>query len=132
MTAALDAALLARQPQWTTPDAGVRRALLSIVRSRGDVTMADVAAEAGLGLRQLQRRFVAATGLTLREWARIRRLRESIALRMGNDAGWSAIAAESGYADHAHLAREFRAMVGLAPTDVAERLHAIEHRNVRP
>jgi AraC-like DNA-binding protein len=51
---------------------------------------------------------------------------------MQNDHGWSAIAAQSGFADHAHLTREFRALVGLAPTHVASRLDAIEHRNVRP
>lgn len=129
---ALDAALRPIASDWATPDAAIRRAVITIVEQRGDVAMQDVAAVAGMGLRQLQRRFPAATGLTLREWARIRRLRESIALRMRDAAGWSAIAADSGFADHAHLTREYRAMVGLAPTHVADRLDRIEHRNVQP
>jgi len=132
VVAGFDGILRAMRSEWALPDAAVRSALRHIVERRGDVVMAEVAAAAGIGLRQLQRRFRDATGLTLREWARIRRLRETLALRMQNDHGWSAIAAQSGFADHAHLTREFRALVGLAPTHVASRLDAIEHRNVRP
>lgn len=132
VVAAFDALLRPRQPGWPQPDAAVRRALRFITARRGDVAMAEVAKESGLSLRQLQRRFAQLTGFTLRDWARIRRLRESIALRLQREGGWSAIAAETGFADHAHLTREFRALVGLAPSHVAERLDAIEHRNVRP
>lgn len=130
--AAFDDVLVARAAQWPPPDPNVRRALRCITERRGDVRMPDVADVAGLGLRQLQRRFVEATGLTLREWARVRRLRESLALRLQSEVGWSTIAAEAGFSDHAHLAREFRELVGLPPTHVADRLEAIEHRNVRP
>lgn len=130
--AALDAALQSHAATWTPPDALVRAAVSCIVERRGDVAMAEVAAQAGTGLRQLQRRFPVSTGLTLREWARVRRLRESLALRLQSEAGWSAIAAESGFADHAHLTREYQSLVGLAPTRVADALGAIAHENVRP
>lgn len=130
--AAFDAMLRPRCPSWPTPDAVIRRALLHIAARKGNVAMAEVAREAGVGLRQLQRRFPAVTGLTLREWARVRRLRESIALRLHDAPAWSAIAAESGFADHAHLAREYRELVGLAPTRVGNLLDTMEHRNVNP
>jgi AraC-like DNA-binding protein len=62
----------------------------------------------------------------------VRRLRESLALRLRSDVGWSAIAADSGFSDHAHLTREYQSLVGLAPTRVADALSGIAHENVRP
>lgn len=120
-------------PRWALPDAQVRTAVRAIVAARGEVRMPAVAREAALGLRQLQRRFVAATGLTLREWARVRRLRESLALHMGGvDGGWSEVAAAAGFADHAHLTREFVALTGLPPSAAAKQLGATRHDHVRP
>ncbi len=95
--------------------------------------MPEVARAAALSLRQLQRRFAAATGLTLREWARVRRLRESLAQHMtGADGGWSAVAASTGFADHAHLTREFVALTGLPPSAAAKLLSATRHEHVQP
>lgn len=129
---ALDAALAARMSAWAPPDAQVRRAVRYIVAQRGEVEMPAVAREADLGLRQLQRRFLASTALTLREWARVRRLRESLAIKMAGASGWSAVAAATGFADHAHLTREFVALTGLAPSVAAKHLDTIAHGNVRP
>jgi AraC-like DNA-binding protein len=115
------------------PDAQVRRAVQFIVAERGEVDMPAVALEATLGLRQLQRRFLQTTGLTLREWARVRRLRESLALHMtGESSGWSEVAATVGFADHPHLSREFVTLTGLVPTAAARQLGATQHRDVRP
>lgn len=120
-------------PAWTPPDSQVRQAVRAIVAARGEVSMPDVAREATLGLRQLQRRFAAATGLTLREWARVRRLRESLAHHMGGaDGGWSEVAASTGFADHSHLTREFVALTGLPPSVAAKQLSATRHDQVRP
>jgi AraC-like DNA-binding protein len=130
--AALDAALLGLHARWHAPDGAVRAAVTHITARGGDVAMPALAAHCGIGLRQLQRRFRLATGLTLREWARIRRLRESLALRLRTEAGWSTIAAASGFADHAHLTREYQSLVGIAPTHVADSLQRIAHVNVRP
>lgn len=130
---ALDAWWAPQQPALIEPDAQVRRAVQFIVAERGEVDMPAVAHEATLGLRQLQRRFLEATGLTLREWARVRRLRESLALHMrGDSAGWSEVAATVGFADHPHLTREFVTLTGMAPTAAARQLGVTQHRDVRP
>jgi len=128
----LDRALTPMTAQWDSPDAAVRRAVRYIVAQRGEVEMSAVAAEAGLSLRQLQRRFLARTALTMREWARVRRLRESLALKLRGVEGWSTVAASSGFADHAHLTREFVALTGLAPRSAARLLESVQHVNVRP
>lgn len=115
------------------PDPRLRAAVRAIVAARGETPMEAVAREAGLGLRQLQRRFPEATGLTLREWARVRRLREALALRLSSVGGtWSRIAADTGFVDHAHLTREFLALTGLPPSIVARQLASTTHGDVRP
>ncbi len=127
-----DAALRSMSATWRAPDPAVRRAVRYIVAQRGEVEMSAVATEAGLSLRQVQRRFLERTALTMREWARVRRLRESLALKMRGVEGWSAVAASAGFADHAHLTREFVALTGMAPTGAARLLDRVEHVNVRP
>ncbi len=115
------------------PDPRVRAAVRAIVEARGEVALPDVAREAGLGLRHLQRLFPRVTGLTLRDFARVRRLRESLALRLRTaGASWSRIAAESGFVDQSHLTREFVALTGLAPGHAARHLAATSHRDVTP
>jgi AraC-like DNA-binding protein len=115
------------------PDPRVRQAIREIVTRRGEGVMEDVARAASIGLRQLQRLFSDATGLTLREYARVRRLREALALRLAPETpNWSVIAAHTGFVDHSHLTREFVALAGIAPSVAASQLLAIEHRRVRP
>ena len=52
--------------------------------------------------------------------------------RGGARSGWAGIAAESGYADQAHLAREFSTLAGETPTAWARRLALTDSRLVRP
>lgn len=115
------------------PDPRVRAAVSAIVRRKGEGAMADVAREAAVGLRHLQRLFPDATGLTLREYARIRRFREALAMRLTpGSRGWSQIAATTGFVDQAHLARECVALSGLPPTTADRQLRRTEHQQVRP
>lgn len=130
---ALEGWLAGRLAAAAPPDAAVRQAVRAIVEARGDIRMEEVARVAGLGLRQLQRRFPAATGLTLREWARVRRLREALGRRLAlPDPTWSRIAAETGFVDHAHLTREFVALTGLVPRGVGAALARTAHDGVTP
>ncbi len=116
-----------------SPDPRIRAAVREIVARRGEGAMENVARSAALGLRQLQRLFPLTTGLMLREYARVRRLREALALRLTTPSpSWSAIAAETGFVDHAHLTHEFLALTGIPPKVAVQRMEAIEHREVRP
>ncbi|MFN0100380.1 MAG: helix-turn-helix domain-containing protein [Gemmatimonadaceae bacterium] len=115
------------------PDPRIRAAVRAIVAAKGEVKMSDVARESALSVRQLQRLFPDATGLTLREYARVRRLREALAHRIAaQPPGWSRIAAETGYTDHAHLTREFVALLGFAPSAAARQLMRTGHQDVVP
>lgn len=130
---ALDQFLTTRLADCPTPEPRIRAAVRSIVSQRGEVAMLEVARAAHLGLRHLQRRFPEATGLTLREFARVRRLREALARRMvDGQSGWSRVAAETGFVDHAHLTREFVALTGVQPSAAARQLDGTGHDTVVP
>jgi AraC-like DNA-binding protein len=130
---AMNGALLPLIAGARPPSEQVRRAVRAIVDGRGESPMAEVARAADTGLRHLQRLFPEATGLTLREYARIRRLREALARRIAaRPPGWSRIAADTGFVDHAHLTREFRTLTGLLPTHASQQLARTAHENVVP
>lgn len=123
-----DSTLATVLPTRPALDARVMSAVFAIIRSRGTAAIPEVAAQVGLSPRQLRRRFVAAVGLTPKELARVRRLRASLVAVVGEaDGPWVTLAAAFGYADQAHLIREYRAVVGLTPAALRTHLHRIEH-----
>ena len=71
-----------------------------------------VAAETGLGERQLRRRCEAAFGYGPKTLARVLRLQRALALARAGTP-FAAVAADAGYADQPHLSREVRALTGL-------------------
>lgn len=74
--------------------------------------VAGVAAACGLGERQLRRRCEAAFGYGPRTLGRVLRLQRALALaRTG--VPFARVAADTGYADQPHLAREVRALAGV-------------------
>ncbi len=82
----------------------------------------QVAAGAGLSVRTLQRLFAEYVGASPKWVLRRARLHEA-ATRAEQGAGidWSALAADLGYADQAHLVRDFTATVGAPPARYARR-----------
>ncbi|HUQ55636.1 DUF6597 domain-containing transcriptional factor [Lentzea sp.] len=85
-------------------------ATASLLRT-GDV--ASAAWEIGLSSRQLRRRCLDAFGYPPKVLQRV--LRFDSALRLAWDGvPFAAVAAEAGYADQAHLAREVRALAGVS------------------
>ena len=122
----LDRALLARLDDARPLDGVVMDAVFAILRANGEVAIRALAR--GISSRQLRRRFKAAVGLTPKELARIRRVRASIisALETTSDP-WVELAWAHGYADQAHLAKEFRTLAGLPPKKLRAYLKTIEH-----
>lgn len=112
-------------------DAIVAKAVAAIVDSDGSARIGDVAAGVGLGERTLQRRFRAAVGLTPKEFARMRRIRHACLLALqGSDLGLAGVSSDAGFADQAHLTREFGGVFGWSPRLLLAYLERIEHANI--
>jgi AraC-like DNA-binding protein len=75
----------------------------------------------GLPPRRLQRWFAAHIGLSPRCYLRVIRFRGSLRA-LGESANLAEHAAEHGYADQAHMAREFRRLAGTPPSDARRRM----------
>jgi AraC-like DNA-binding protein len=104
-------------------DPRVERAVAAIRDARGQVSIAALAWQTGLGDRQLERRFQDTVGIGPKAFARVVRLQalleEAAAARA---PAWAALAADLGFADQSHLIREVTALAGVTPARwIAER-----------
>ncbi len=80
--------------------------------ARRGASVSSIAAVTELSERQLRRRAHAAFGYGAKTLSRIHRFQKALALT-GHGVSAAEAAAESGYADQAHLAREVRALAGV-------------------
>jgi AraC-like DNA-binding protein len=92
------------------------RALALLHESEGRLRVDAVAKAVGVTERTLHRDVLAASGLPPKVLARILRFKATLArLRSGRPAPLCVLALDGGYADQAHMAREFRELSGLTP-----------------
>ncbi|WP_431677724.1 helix-turn-helix transcriptional regulator [Kitasatospora sp. KL5] len=94
----------------------VRRAWSVLRRSGGRVPVAALAAEVGWSERHLAARFRVETGLSPKAAARVVRFDRARRMAASGGGRLAELAAACGYFDQAHLAREFRALAGVAPS----------------
>lgn len=76
----------------------------------------DMAAQAGLPIRTLRSRLMEHVGLSPKRVLRIERLHRALLSSQGRSTAWAEIAASAGFADQAHMTREFRDLLGESPT----------------
>lgn len=97
-------------------------AVAAVATTRDLTTVRDLAAHLALSTRHVQRLFADHVGAGPKWVIRLHRLREvTERLDAGAEVRWAALADELGYADQAHLTRDFRAMFGESPTRYAQR-----------
>ncbi|MDR1010791.1 MAG: helix-turn-helix domain-containing protein [Opitutaceae bacterium] len=97
----------------------VRAVAVFAARNEG-ATVARIAANAGMSVRTLRRVFDSAVGVSPKFFARVLRVQDVIAVmrlvgRRGGAVDWAGVAAGAGFADQAHLVREFREFTGWTP-----------------
>jgi AraC-like DNA-binding protein len=98
-------------------DLDVERCVERLFASEGRVALAELCRLAGLGERQLQRRFADVVGIAPRTLAVVVRLRRVFdALREAPWSTWSERAQAAGFFDHPQMARDFRRLLGRAPS----------------
>lgn len=109
-------------------DAAVAEVAARLVAGGGRGQIRDLAAQVGISERQLRRRFFEAAGMTPKEFAGVRRLREACILAVDAQQSWAAAAAATDYADQSHLSREVREAFAQTPRRIASYLRQIDHR----
>ena len=115
------------------PSPELEFAYRQLARSGGGIRIATLAEEIGWSRKHLVDRFRSEFGLGPKSLARMMRFHRACGMaRTGTSSGWAGIAADSGFADQAHLVREFAAFAGEPPTAWARRLALTDCRLTRP
>lgn len=123
LRAALSAVVEQRSPESVTEAREVVRVARLAERDRSVRRVEQLAEAAGVSVRTLQRLFDhhvgASPSFVIRRWRIIDAVEEAkLAVERSEDwRGWAAVAADLGYADQAHLTRDFRDHLGMSPTD---------------
>lgn len=113
--AALDQILLKQLASVPPPDKSVIAVVDRLTASTSSPSVADIARELGLSVRQVQRRFTEAVGMPPKQFVRVIRFARLWQMAtMSPPEAWAHLAAEHGYADQAHMIREFRSF-GIKP-----------------
>ncbi len=102
-------------------DAKIEESVARIECSGGGARIASLARAAGWSVRTLQTRFLAAVGLTPKEFARVLRLQATLRA-LGGDSPLADLACDAGFADQAHATRELKRVTGLTPARLREEL----------
>jgi AraC-like DNA-binding protein len=118
----LDAFFLERLGMSRPASPEVEHAWLRLKRSRGRLRVEALAADEGWSRKHLTRRFQIEVGASPKVYARILRFEHAHTLAQASPRpSWTEVALACGYADHAHLIREFRALAGLTPPELLRR-----------
>jgi AraC-like DNA-binding protein len=92
----------------------IRPLIQELRNTRGAQSILQWAREHKVNARTLERRFVAAMGITPKQYARIVRFKHSYQRLMSE--GQAGRMHLEGYYDESHFNREFKAFLGVAPT----------------
>lgn len=103
------------------PSEPVTHAYRLLLRDHGTLRIGALAAEIGWSRKHLLHRFRAEMGLGPKALARMLRFHQACRLAQEPGSEWAQVAAAGGYADQAHLAREFIDMAGESPQAWARR-----------
>ncbi len=112
----VESALTSRlRPEFTASPA-IARAVDALLPGAGPPPIGDLADHAGLSHRQFIKDFTATVGITPKLFGRLCRFRRAVGrIAYGGPCRWAQFACDCGYADQAHMIREFKFFSGLTP-----------------
>jgi AraC-like DNA-binding protein len=97
----------------------------AILRNSGGTSISVAAHEAGLSLRQFERRFKSQIGMRPKLYARIARFEAALNCKAVSPAkSWMDVAHEFGYHDQMHLIHDFREFSGDVPANTVSQVEA--------
>lgn len=121
---AADVLCQGRRGRSGTAELNLQRADTAVRMLHADTrtSVASLASACCLGKKQFERVFSSFVGINPKEYARVVRFQKALAMMQSGEkaaAGLSQLAYSSGYADQSHLVREFRALCGHTPVELA-------------
>ncbi len=122
-------ARLARRSADPAPE--VARAWRRLRSSHGSARISELVGESGLSHRAFLSRFRRQVGVAPKTAARILRYERATALLEAGTRSVAEVAALSGYADQAHLDREFAALAGRSPTRLVQERAESGYQSIR-
>lgn len=93
----------------------LQRAIVELVGHKGQLSIDELAALAGLGQRQLRRTCLKQSGLGPKHLARVLRFRHAVARLRNGESDLTGMAFDCGYYDQSHMTRDFRELSGITP-----------------
>jgi len=121
----LESALRARAQRLPRTSRTVRRAFELIVAAHGEISGEQLAKACGCTSRTLRSSMVTEAGLAPKHLARIMRIRYALELLSGS-VPLSTAAVTSAFADHSHMSREFRELLGEPPSRLGLKLRTAQ------
>ena len=114
-------------------DESVRQCVAAFQSSGGTMPVQAAAEIAGIGRRQLERRFLEVVGVSPALFANVLRFRSVFdAIEHDSARPWTDAAIAAGYFDQSHLIRDFRRFVGCTPTEFAASRQGLATALVEP
>ena len=114
-------------PITVTPDERVTKAVDLIIKHAGDISLADLCDQCFLSERQLQRLFAKHTGLGIKKFCQIRRLRQALIDLYVQRRPWPQMVVERGFTDQAHFYKSFRNVAAYKLDNFLNHIDLINH-----
>jgi len=97
-----------------------------ILSSSGKLSSAELAGQAGIGVRQFQREFSARFGASPKLFSRIVRFQNALDTKARSSTkSWTDVAYELGYYDQMHMVHDFREFTGESPSETLCKLELL-------
>jgi AraC-like DNA-binding protein len=94
--------------------------------ANGRLSIARLADEADMSVRQLERRFRLQVGIPPRQYANVVRFRAVFDMLTGDSKpDWIGLALDAGYFDQSHMIRDFKRFLGCSPTTFVNQLRGL-------
>lgn len=101
------------------PDSRLRQIVRHVGGSSITASATQIGTAMGLSERTLQRMFATEVGLSAKQFGKVLRVQQAVRIRQSGDSHtWGRAAVEVGYYDQSHFNKDFRAVVGCAPTEL--------------
>jgi AraC-like DNA-binding protein len=114
---------LIEQTKYLRPGLPFDAALRQLFLKHGNIPIEEIASLACLSLKQFERKSQERLGMNPKMYARILKFSKAYRLHEASPAlTWTQIACDSGYYDHMHMIRDFKAFAGVNPSIIEAQL----------